>query len=299
MNLSLLYFWNSARWGWFLCLTGSITAQRARAWIQYHEPLDFPVSGPDGNPKLVGFTNHGCPVLSAGDALIIETMLIEVRCSLLAWMNEVAMTPGYANPHMEITTQDCIDEGPAWGAAEETASPIELPSGKLEAGDDKDAEGDAGVAQEHESAQESNRNETPVVDGTKVTEPAKSQENETPGNIETTLPTANGGPSQAGEDKQVLALRSKEKDVAEEKATLKREDKQSSIGASSDFDRATEASEGDVGQKDAKLNKPKDPVVKEGALAKDMVLQYLAQAEEAATRLLELGLGQGQADDQE
>ena len=232
--------------------------------------------------------------------MIIETMLIEVRCSLLAWMNEVVMTPGYTNPHMEITTQGCIDEGPAWGAQEETASAAAASGGKSEARDDKGGEADAGVEQKHEPAQEGNCAEAPVVDGAKVTALAKSKENETSGNIETTLPAANG-PSQAGEDKQVLTLRSKEKHVAAEKAALKREDKQASIGASSEFDRATEASDGDAGRKDAKLNKPKDPVMKEGALAKDMVLQYLARAEEAATRLLELGLGQGQgqADDQE
>ncbi len=201
------------------------------------------------------------------------------------------MAPGYTNPHIEITAQDCIDEGPAWGDVEETPSPTEVPGEKLEAGDNKDAGGDAGVAQDGDCA------EAPVVDGTKVTGPAKSKENETD-NAGTIRSTAEG-PSQAGQDKQVLTLRSKEKHVAAEKAALKREDEQSSIGASPKSDRAAEASDSDAGQKDGRLSKAKDSMVKEGALAKDVALQYLARAEEAATRWLKLGQGQGQPDEEE
>ena len=87
--------------------------KRARAYIIHDDPLDFPISGPDGNPKEVAFTEFGCPVYSAGpDASLVELLLIHTHPAVLGWIREVARAgAGYKNPHIEVAA--------ARGAAEE------------------------------------------------------------------------------------------------------------------------------------------------------------------------------------
>ncbi len=115
--------------------------QRARVWVQHDEDLDYPISGPEGNPKVTGFTNYGCPVFSAGNALVTETILIEASPSVLAWMQEVALTPGYKNPYIEVTAADCTYDGPAWETTEEDG-PTEAESDKAIKEKEDDAAGD-------------------------------------------------------------------------------------------------------------------------------------------------------------
>ncbi len=52
----------------------------------------------------------------------MELMLIEVKPSLLAWIKEVAMAPGYTNPHVEVAAEDYIDEGHGWETIEDPES---------------------------------------------------------------------------------------------------------------------------------------------------------------------------------
>ncbi|KAH8886790.1 hypothetical protein GQ53DRAFT_844719 [Thozetella sp. PMI_491] len=99
---------------------------RARAWVQSPEALDYPISGPEGNPNIAGFTNYGCPVFSAGPALVSETVLIEASESILGWIQEVAVTPGYKNPYIEVIAADPIDERPSWAVEKNAWSNIKL-----------------------------------------------------------------------------------------------------------------------------------------------------------------------------
>ncbi|KAK4149289.1 hypothetical protein C8A00DRAFT_38107 [Chaetomidium leptoderma] len=102
--------------------------ERARAYIIHHTPLDTPVAGAGGNPGAAGFTSFGCPVYSAGEAQVTETMLIEAQPAVLEWIQEVALEgAAYKNAVIEvfgeegsgITTEE-LDS--AWGAPETNAS---------------------------------------------------------------------------------------------------------------------------------------------------------------------------------
>ncbi|KAL1882048.1 hypothetical protein VTK73DRAFT_2762 [Phialemonium thermophilum] len=76
--------------------------ERARAYIIHHDPLNFPVAGPEGKSKEMAFTTFGCPVFSAGEtANMTELLLIETHKAILQWMQEVASTSGYRNPLVE------------------------------------------------------------------------------------------------------------------------------------------------------------------------------------------------------
>lgn len=95
----------------------------------HHEPLDTPISGPDGNPDSLTFTDFGCPVYSAGPAATLtELLLIETHPAVLAWQREVARAKGgYKNPPVEIAPVPRDDdaayaEDGGWGAAPELTS---------------------------------------------------------------------------------------------------------------------------------------------------------------------------------
>ncbi|KAK1763591.1 hypothetical protein QBC33DRAFT_518533 [Phialemonium atrogriseum] len=86
--------------------------ERARAYVIHDDPLDFPISGPDGNPKEVAFTEFGCPVYSAGpDASLVELLLIHTHPAVLGWTREVARAgAGYKNPHIEVAAARGAEE---------------------------------------------------------------------------------------------------------------------------------------------------------------------------------------------
>ncbi|KAK4125268.1 hypothetical protein N657DRAFT_633134 [Parathielavia appendiculata] len=65
--------------------------KRARAYIIHHTHLGSPVAGAGGNPGAAGFTSFGCPVFSAGDTQVTETMLIEAQPAVLNWIQQVAL----------------------------------------------------------------------------------------------------------------------------------------------------------------------------------------------------------------
>ncbi|KAK4196174.1 Arb2 domain-containing protein [Triangularia verruculosa] len=77
--------------------------KRARAYTIHHTPLDNAVAGSMGNPAAVGFTSFGCPTYSAGEAGIVEMLLIETHDSVLNWLKTVALEGGeYQNEDIQI-----------------------------------------------------------------------------------------------------------------------------------------------------------------------------------------------------
>ncbi|KAL2158354.1 hypothetical protein VTH06DRAFT_4402 [Thermothelomyces fergusii] len=100
-------------------------AERARAYVIHHAPLDTPVAGPEGSPDTAGCTSYGCPVFSAGAAKETETMLIEAQPAVLKWMQEVAMEgEAYKNPVVEISGDSdggvtAEEANSWWGVTEE------------------------------------------------------------------------------------------------------------------------------------------------------------------------------------
>jgi myosin heavy subunit len=85
----------------------------------HHTPLDTPIAGPSGNPGAAGFTSFGCPVFSAGDAQVTETMPIEAQATVLKWIQQVALQgETYKNEIVEILGEDdsgIAAEGDSWG----------------------------------------------------------------------------------------------------------------------------------------------------------------------------------------
>ncbi|KAJ4298751.1 hypothetical protein N0V88_003783 [Collariella sp. IMI 366227] len=77
--------------------------ERGRAYVIHHTPLDTPVAGPGGNPGAAGFTFFGCPVYSAGNAQLTETMLIEAQPAVLNWIQQAALEgEAYKNEEFEL-----------------------------------------------------------------------------------------------------------------------------------------------------------------------------------------------------
>ncbi|KAJ9155322.1 Arb2 domain-containing protein [Pleurostoma richardsiae] len=81
-------------------------AKRARAYVSSDEPLDHPLSGPEGNPKTSTFTDYGCSVFSSGERYLSEMLFIGAQSAVLPWIEEVAITPNYTNPEIIVTFQD-------------------------------------------------------------------------------------------------------------------------------------------------------------------------------------------------
>lgn len=96
--------------------------QRTRAYGIHDEPLNYPIAGPgpQGDPTTTTFTEFGCPIFSAGDATLTEMLLIELHPTVLEWMEEVALTKDYKNPHIEIAPRVPVNpEADGWGVDEE------------------------------------------------------------------------------------------------------------------------------------------------------------------------------------
>jgi hypothetical protein len=93
----------------------------------HEEALGIPVAGPEGNPKSSAFTNFGCPVYSAGEANIVEMLLIEAHSAVLDWIQEVALAgDDYVNPEVSLVNIDDSDPGlDDWDLAAEAYEPLE------------------------------------------------------------------------------------------------------------------------------------------------------------------------------
>ncbi|KLU83116.1 hypothetical protein MAPG_02182 [Magnaporthiopsis poae ATCC 64411] len=84
---------------------------RARAYVISAEPLDMPISGAEGNPKVGGFTSFGCTVYSSGETGVNELIMIKAMDSVLAWLREVAKDPDYTNPQIVVTYGNIAEDG--------------------------------------------------------------------------------------------------------------------------------------------------------------------------------------------
>ncbi|KAI1809898.1 Arb2 domain-containing protein [Poronia punctata] len=92
---------------------------RTRAYVISTEPLGLVLSGPDGNHQTTAFTDHGCPVFSAGEYRYIETLFVACYPEVLRWLEEVALAPApYKNPDFEVFYADPPKESQYWGEGE-------------------------------------------------------------------------------------------------------------------------------------------------------------------------------------
>ncbi|KAK3901511.1 Arb2 domain-containing protein [Staphylotrichum tortipilum] len=140
--------------------------ERARAYVIHHTPLDTPISGAGGNPGAGTFTSFGCPVYSAGEAQVTETIFIEAQPAVLRWIQQVALEEeAYKNEVLEIfgeegngITSEELDL--PWGAPEpETA----------EAGDQMETNG-TGDGVDNVEGRVQNSNGEPGSDQIKATD---------------------------------------------------------------------------------------------------------------------------------
>ncbi|KAK4041973.1 Arb2 domain-containing protein [Parachaetomium inaequale] len=136
-------------------------AERARAYMMHHTPLDTPVAGPGGNPGAAGFTSYGCPVYSAGEARVIETMLIEAQPAVLNWMQQVALEgEAYKNAVVEIYGEEEVGQGSSWWGVPDNGNDeneAETQTKDTEAADDEVKDGgEAQINQENGKASGSN-----------------------------------------------------------------------------------------------------------------------------------------------
>ena len=70
--------------------------KRARAYTPSLEPLNTPLSGPDGNPRTSSFTALGCPVFSGGTEHHTELLLITGRRTIVDFLRDVWLCDGAA-----------------------------------------------------------------------------------------------------------------------------------------------------------------------------------------------------------
>ncbi|OBS19670.1 hypothetical protein FPOA_11395 [Fusarium poae] len=83
-------------------------AKRARAYLMSDEPLDTPLAMPGGNPSLM-IDPLGCPCFSSGDSQYTEMILIKALEPALAYLQEIALTPGFTNPDMAVAERPATD----------------------------------------------------------------------------------------------------------------------------------------------------------------------------------------------
>lgn len=96
---------------YFVLVLNTPIHQRARAYVISAEPLDTPISGAEGNPKVGSFTSFGCPVYSSGETAVNELIMIKAMDSVLAWHREVAQDPDYTNPQIVVTYGNIANGG--------------------------------------------------------------------------------------------------------------------------------------------------------------------------------------------
>ncbi|RGP64621.1 mitochondrial 40s ribosomal mrp2 [Fusarium sporotrichioides] len=83
-------------------------AKRARGYLISDDPLETPLAMPSGNPSLM-IDPLGCPCLSSGESQYTEMILIKALEPALAYLQEIALTPGFANPDMAVAERLATD----------------------------------------------------------------------------------------------------------------------------------------------------------------------------------------------
>lgn len=135
----------------------------------HHTPLDIPIAGPSGNPGAAGFTSFGCPVFSAGNAQVTETIPIEAQSTVLKWVQQVALQgEAYKNEIVEIFGEDgggIAAEDDSWGTPQADGKDDDEPEGQA-----KNTEGANGKAKGGEEAQTIKTNEKATEENIKALE---------------------------------------------------------------------------------------------------------------------------------
>jgi hypothetical protein len=170
----------------------------------HHAPLDTPVAGACGNPGAAGFTSYGCPVFSAGEAYVTETMLIETQPAVLSWMQEVALQgEAYKNEVVDIFGEE--DSGitteepyPTWGPPETDVPEEDEAKDKTvdTKARDNAVKGDGGETQISQKPDKTDSNKAMANDeavGAKKDDKIDAQKVETTNSIPV-LPPASDGP---------------------------------------------------------------------------------------------------------
>ncbi|KAL6923347.1 hypothetical protein FSST1_000621 [Fusarium sambucinum] len=83
-------------------------AKRARGYLMSDELLDTPLAMPGGNPSLL-IDPLGCPCFSSGENQYTEMILIKAFEPALAYLQEIALTPGFVNPDMAVAERLATD----------------------------------------------------------------------------------------------------------------------------------------------------------------------------------------------
>ncbi|KAH7126289.1 hypothetical protein B0J13DRAFT_679604 [Dactylonectria estremocensis] len=76
-------------------------AERTRAYLISEEPLDTPLAPPQGNASLM-IDPLGCPCYSSSELHYTELIAIRALRPAFGYLQEVAMTPGFINPPIEV-----------------------------------------------------------------------------------------------------------------------------------------------------------------------------------------------------
>ncbi|KAF0640112.1 hypothetical protein FPSE5266_05106 [Fusarium pseudograminearum] len=76
-------------------------AKRACGYLISDDPLDTPLAMPSGNPSLM-IDPLGCPCFSSGEHQYTEMILIKALEPALAYLQAIALTPGFANPDVAV-----------------------------------------------------------------------------------------------------------------------------------------------------------------------------------------------------
>jgi hypothetical protein len=95
---------------------------------------------------VIGFSSFGCPVYSAGEANVVETLLVEAQPAVLKWIQEVALKgEDYKNEVFEIFGEKPDDIDTPWGQpGSDTAEEHGEAKDKKESDSADKAEGDDG-----------------------------------------------------------------------------------------------------------------------------------------------------------
>lgn len=159
-----------------------------------HTPLDTLIAGPGGNPGAAGFTSYGCPVLSAGEAQLTETMLIETQSAVLSWIQEVALQgEAYKNEVVEIFGEEggsmsTEEPYPTWGPPE------------------TDAAEDKGKGKAKEDTKEDTE-DTKTPDGTVKNDGGEAQTNQNVDKLDSNKAMASGQAVEAKKDDKVEVMK--------------------------------------------------------------------------------------------
>ena len=102
-----------------------IVFQRTRGYLISPEPLDMPLAPPSGNPSA-SIPALGCPCFSSSEPFYTETILIAALKPAAAYLQTVALTPGYENEIIIVTehSEISVESQGSWEDVPEEQKPV-------------------------------------------------------------------------------------------------------------------------------------------------------------------------------